>query len=593
MYIESFIIDIESQNKNFTPPIVFLDEITTITEPRIKLLRNLCRVLGLPSVLASTSAKVMNLLNVNSASAINEKSIWVHAIRTLPPANLKGIFHLFHWNQYIELNGYLNLKMILADLNIQYEDTEFNQLQNLVWLMIKQSETCLQGVSLIFFKALKDGLEAQRGNQLDVKIIWKQSLNFLRYKLFKRKPRAFNGIGQFHTLAMMSNYQMICENENKIKSEPGPTSDIIFETINQHFYFFGRTIDKIVIPLAYNGGSLILDAKFYEICSHFKLFHENLFFCLAMWLRDSVWLNASKVRSIASIYCEYGQKLRHLSKNIRALKNDSSAQECVIHWGLCNSTFKDFSNLNPGFPFLTRFIENIQVDELNFSGLSKKHKIDRFNGQINFDSCSNLEAFLSKIQIPQLLPCEIMTGEIRDKLKGLCLFGECNRLPDPVGIDVEFDLFFNGNPFKGFVECKYIDTNIEKSTVLDYIIKTCKRNSPFSMIVTYSMQKCLKSADSWKTEPENDLSKLYDEKFNFKRFKLDEKSKEEIKNREFKRKERNEKIKLKEKLVEDVSIYSVHYEKNGPGMVAVPLVECENPKGVFIIIQTNFVGPKI
>ena len=186
-----------------------------------------------------------------------------------------------------------------------------------------------------------------------------------------------------------------------------------------------------------------------------------------------------------------------------------------------------------------------------------------------------------------------MTGEIRDKLKGLCLFGECNRLPDPVGIDVEFDLFFNGNPFKGFVECKYIDTNIEKSTVLDYIIKTCKRNSPFSMIVTYSMQKCLKSADSWKTEPENDLSKLYDEKFNFKRFKLDEKSKEEIKNREFKRKERNEKIKLKEKLVEDVSIYSVHYEKNGPGMVAVPLVECENPKGVFIIIQTNFVGPKI
>ena len=52
------------------------------------------------------------------------------------------------------------------------------------------------------------------------------------------------------------------------------------------------------------------------------------------------------------------------------------------------STFKDFSNLNPGFPFLTRFIENIQVDVLNFSGLSKKHKIVRFNGQINFDSCS-------------------------------------------------------------------------------------------------------------------------------------------------------------------------------------------------------------
>ena len=73
--------------------------------------------------MASTSAKVMKLLNVNSASAINRNYIWVHAIRTLPPANLKGIFHVLNWNEYIELNGYLNLKMFLVDLNVQCGDT--------------------------------------------------------------------------------------------------------------------------------------------------------------------------------------------------------------------------------------------------------------------------------------------------------------------------------------------------------------------------------------------------------------------------------------------------------------------------------------
>ena len=84
------------------------------------------------------------------------------------------------------------------------------------------------------------------------------------------------------------------------------------------------------------------------------------------------------------------------------------------------------------------------------------------------------------------------------------------------------------------------------------------------------------------------LSEFDDEKSNAKRSKLDEKPSEEIENRELKRKERIEKIKLKEKLVEDVSIYYVHYEKHGIGMVAVSLVEYENPKGVFIVIQTNF-----
>ena len=86
----------------------------------------------------------------------------------------------------------------------------------------------------------------------------------------------------------------------------------------------------------------------------------------------------------------------------------------------------------------------------------------------------------------QLLPGEIVAKKIRDKLNGLCSFGKCNRLRDSEGINTGFDLFLEGIPLKGFVECKYTDENLEKFTILDYIIKAKLKKSPFSMLVTYS-----------------------------------------------------------------------------------------------------------
>ena len=125
----------------------------------------------------------MNLLNVSSysESALNTDITWVHAIRTLPPANVKAILNVLNWSRYVGENGEFNANMLLDELNIQYQssDQEFMQLENLLWLMKKQSETCLQGVSLIVFKALKAGLEAQQAEQF-----------YLREKLQNRKPKA-------------------------------------------------------------------------------------------------------------------------------------------------------------------------------------------------------------------------------------------------------------------------------------------------------------------------------------------------------------------------------------------------------------------
>ena len=248
---------------------MFIDEITLLTQPGIKLFRNICRVLGLSCVLAATSAQILNLLNLNSASALRINAIWVHAIRTLPKANVKAIFHVLNWNRYTDGDGNLNLNRLLDGygFNIKSDDREFKLLENLFWLMQQQSETCLQGVSIYMFQALKKVLETQSKTQLNVQAIWKDSLIYLRSILQSRKPKAFLEIGRFHTLAMMSNFQMVSESE---EDQLAPTSEIIMETINQHFYFFGRTTDEIVIPFGYNGTELIFDGCIYKMCSYFK-----------------------------------------------------------------------------------------------------------------------------------------------------------------------------------------------------------------------------------------------------------------------------------------------------------------------------------
>lgn len=91
-------------------------------EDKIKLLRNLCRILGLSCVLASTNAKVNNLLNINKnhASAPRENSIWVYAIRKLPKANVKAVLSLLNWAQYANCEDSFDTEGLLNDLGIQY-----------------------------------------------------------------------------------------------------------------------------------------------------------------------------------------------------------------------------------------------------------------------------------------------------------------------------------------------------------------------------------------------------------------------------------------------------------------------------------------
>ena len=72
---------------------------------------------------------------------------------------------------------------------------------------------------------------------------------------------------------------------------------------------------------------------------------------------------------------------------------------------------------------------------------------------------------------------------------------------------------------KGYVECKYTDAHLDKKMVLKYLVRS--KDSPLSMIATFTMQNCLKSASEWnstiveiKDDDDKAVSEPSDEKLN-------------------------------------------------------------------------------
>ena len=562
-----------------------MDEYNSKASNRIKLLRNLCRILALPAVLASTNAKVNNLLNVNndSDSRVEKGEIWVHAIRKLPSASLKAVINLSGWAEYADYNDNIDIVKYLNDHEITYTDSSKDSIIRLISFMREQTKTCLQGVPIIAYRALKEKLTEQGGNELNVKEIWEYILMYVRVKLLAYKLGAFSNHGPYHSLAMISNHQELTENEVD-QLDVAPNADIVHQIINEYFYLFGKASDPDIIPFEYEESQqgttlttnrrnhkLKLNGDDYLMCSHFKLFKENTLFCMSLWKDVNSANNDQQFyRSVASIVSCY------IFKNSpSAMKNDSNAQECVVHWALCYASMASVSELNHGDQFLERFINHVQIDEFTVNFAKENHiQIDEGMKVLSVPfafgrSCPKLVKFLSNIKIPYLFPSN--TDDLKEQLRGLCEFGTCSRLEN-----IEFDLIYKGSLKKGYVECKHIYKNLSKADVLEYMARS--KDSPLSMLVTFSMDESLKSAENWASE-------VIDQKDN----------PAEPVRKKAKTSKRQEKIprltsKEKQEIINGFSVYSVFYIAKQ--LKIVPLFENVKPKGVFLIVQTGFTVPK-
>ena len=418
-----------------------MDEFNTKEVKSMQLLRNICRILALPCVIASTNAKI-NTFSKDSASG----DVWVYVIKKLPKANLKAIFHLLI-SKYTR-KGEVNATNLIKGIGIRSDNTNKTRLDDMIKLLKQQSETCLQCVSLISFRGLMENLteQAKKKQNLDAQEAWHYILAYLMDKLLFRKPAAFDidkrFNGPYHSLAMISD-----------ESEIGPSDNNDVSTINNHFYYFGSEDNTKIVPLGYHSS---------HQRSHFKLFKDDLLLCMALWSNISMISECSSVASITQMY----------NKNLE----DNRTVEWVVYRAICNSSHRKMGSITGGSEFVLRFIENLQVDQF----ACKKLRIEPF--YLDFSVLPKLERFLETMEIPYLIPKTIITNDIEAQLEGICKFGNCERLSR----GIEFEILKGKEIKTGFVS--YIDKLKDLNT-----FEMCASEYLVNMLITSSLCDELKS----------------------------------------------------------------------------------------------------
>lgn len=154
------------------------------------------------------------------------------------------------------------------------------------------------------------------------------------------------------------------------------------------------------------------------------------------------------------------------------------------------------------YEFLIQFIQNVQIDRFSANKYPELGALNISSGYFDFPTKphSKLEKFFASIKIPYLLPHEIMTDDIQNKLEGLCTFGYCYRL---AGNKTEFDLLYKNSSEKGFIDYSHIDGNLNESYVTDFINLEESSKYPVSIFIAHSLDNELKTENYFRKKPTN------------------------------------------------------------------------------------------
>ena len=562
IFVDSLLKNLTFEAKTFKPPVVFIDEYDFIFGKEVAFLKDLCRILALPCVIASRNcgANLVGIYNGNEPQSDSGKDeIYVYAIRKLPNADMNAIFKILDLDKYSGNGNQFNTSQLLLDIGLNYDEDNLNQLDNLISLAIDQSKTCLQGIPLIIFRALKEKLMEQVVNNLELntRAVWEFVMASLRAKL-EIETKDFFDFGSFHSLTMMSKCNVFGTNSGKGIEQPYypvMVSDFVPSTIDSHYYYFGTEEDPDMMPFGFDGKCLYYKNDNCSNRSHFTFFKDDLFLCMALWSQISS--NDDDYTKVASSVFRYKHKIKfwvatairwvddYVEENrIRRCDdpdNNELAQKCMIIWSLCNSTHSTSS----GRDFLLNFVRNIQIDEETLSSIYgyRYEELDSLftHSELDIKKRSKLQTFLADINVPYLLPKGLVNTAIETKLNGLCHFGSMISLKNN---QIEFDLFYKNTPGKGNINFSFMDRCLSVSDVLKHI-KLSKRY-PISFLIFRSLDgDCLKTRNYLKKELPKE--------------------------------------------VDQISIYSVFREEKQLRIVA--LAEFDKPKSVLIIIQTNFHFP--
>lgn len=235
----------------------------------VRLLRNIIRCLPLPCIFSSTNPNVNNMPLLKSDLSQSDANVCFNLICNLYKPNLTAIMNRIDFSDlnkklfdYVDpsvgmklLVNESNQIILLIDLKIECDELNKEQLLKFWDMLVKQSETCLQGTSYFVFTNFIDLLTEYHDKNLNMERLWLELCRNMYNKFCMRKSTSMN-LGKFFSLRMFSTNTNFFlgvarngydENDFEITEE---NETAIKDSITYHFYFF-----------------------FLETATHQKLFH--------------------------------------------------------------------------------------------------------------------------------------------------------------------------------------------------------------------------------------------------------------------------------------------------------------------------------
>ena len=460
-------------------PIIFIDEYNKMEGDSIKLLRNLSRIMVIPSILSSTNSIINNMIDLSSGSSTNPNSIWVHVLRKLMKANIIAITKN---NEILYDGNTINIAEMLQTLKITSNEATVRILSKISDFLLDQAKTSLQGTSAFVFKFFSEALYEQKNGTLDPFAIW-NSIYLNIISIFrKRKKVAFDINGIYFGLRMFD------VNEKFVASSQAEgyelTEQDVTRSIDHHFYYFGPNTPECVLPfnLSLDGKTLVLDSSLnsdsipYDMTSYYSLLEDDFFTTVALWtfrLKDP---------SVAAVISENRRLVDYFSpRNDNALSNDFRIQEAMTYFAIGASSHQSCLGLTRASDFLCHLIGHVQISK-------------EFAPFASVKICENLASFLERITISYLIPKK--SEKLESMLTGICKLGLCTRTANMDGIDIAFDIDYLSKPSKAIVECKYTDAATDGGVLREYLNKAKSKRSPLTILICYNIDKSLTIADN-------------------------------------------------------------------------------------------------
>lgn len=598
------------------------DEISIMT----KFLRNICRAIRIPSNISGTNSRIRNLVAIVDASVSRNAGIesypWVQVTVKTPQSSLQTFCHLIKFKPHDSdiasscLKDYVHLESntVLFDqlFNKLYGSfsSQYIPVQKLIEFLIKQSETCLPGITLLIFTRLFEILP----NFTDSKTLWVNLQMTVITDIMRRKKsmKSSNGLlDSAHILTFPSLQKQSLEN--------GRFSSNLVEN---HLFRYGKKGDETFrldlkldeVDFENDEPCFVRNEVDYDDKCYFPEIDQDFFttfISLGVWNAHVVEferLHQTRRSTLGTIYEYYLVNIKKHSVNAEAVVTDSFALELLAHWSICHASHLNFNGEADGVEIFSEFVKNIQNLE---NKLHKKLFAVTLNGLDNLHM--SLSMILNRVKVPYLvrLPSDkveraTVSNELEEYLGDFVHIGRSFLPKTNIGWDVVFDMSFDDCPCTGYIECKLWAESIGYAGFFKYYEKACKGSIPLSFMVCRSLQNAVSSENASEILVQNllkaergsveEIPEYISEHENEEGF--DSANEEEDKPKKPK-KPKKDYFALLNDLWSDsknhINIYTVKYNNfpstRSGNFTVKELIGFDNPKGAFILVESSFNPP--